>query len=229
MNGLIAGRPRRFDLGVGLALAVGVLVSGCGVQMHLTAPETGNRRDDGHGRRRRARAGTAGTMARPASGRRGGSRRGRRSAARRAPPARRAATGDAGTTGAGGRQVGSGAAAPANGARGGTSGGDRRNDRNRREPERAARASRSTGSSCRRRRRSRSSTSVTRTCAGRPTKPSSLRSYFYDTQDGLWSYKGSFTLAKEPTAPEGTMTLAGPGMAILHSAQMAGRRAVTPR
>ena len=56
---------------------------------------------------------------------------------------------------------------------------------------------------------------------GQATKPSSLRSYFYDTQDGLWSYKGSFTLAKEPTAPEGTMTLAGPGMAILHSAQMA--------
>ena len=46
-------------------------------------------------------------------------------------------------------------------------------------------------------------------------------SYFYDTQDGLWSYRGSFALAKEPTAPEGTMTLAGPGMAILHSGQMA--------
>jgi hypothetical protein len=56
---------------------------------------------------------------------------------------------------------------------------------------------------------------------GQATKPSSLMSYFYNTQDGLWSYKGSFTLAKEPTAPEGTMTLAGPGMAILHSAQMA--------
>ena len=56
---------------------------------------------------------------------------------------------------------------------------------------------------------------------GQATKPSSLNSYFYNTPDGLWSYKGSFTLAKEPTAPEGTMTLAGPGMAILHSAQMA--------
>ena len=54
---------------------------------------------------------------------------------------------------------------------------------------------------------------------GQATKPSSLMTYFYSTQAGLWSYKGSFTLAKEPTAPEGTMTLAGPGMAILHSAQ----------
>jgi Carbohydrate esterase, sialic acid-specific acetylesterase len=54
---------------------------------------------------------------------------------------------------------------------------------------------------------------------GQATKPSSLMTYFYSTQAGLWSYKGSFALAKEPTAPEGTMTLAGPGMAILHSAQ----------
>jgi len=56
---------------------------------------------------------------------------------------------------------------------------------------------------------------------GQATKPSSLMSYFYNTVPGLWSYKGSFTLAKEPTAPEGTMTFAGPGMAILHSAQAA--------
>ena len=56
---------------------------------------------------------------------------------------------------------------------------------------------------------------------GQATKPSSLMSYFYNTVPGLWSYKGSFMLAKEPTAPEGTMTFAGPGMAILHSAQAA--------
>ena len=57
---------------------------------------------------------------------------------------------------------------------------------------------------------------------GQATKPSSLHSYFYDTQKGLYSYKNNaFTLAKEPTAPEGNMTLAGPGMAILHSAQAA--------
>jgi hypothetical protein len=56
---------------------------------------------------------------------------------------------------------------------------------------------------------------------GQSTGPSSLKSYFYNTQDGLWSYKGSFTLAKEPTAPEGSYTYAGPGMAILHSAQNA--------
>jgi len=56
---------------------------------------------------------------------------------------------------------------------------------------------------------------------GQATKPTSLMSYFYNTVPGLWSYKGSFTLAKEPTAPEGNMTYAGPGMAILHSAQAA--------
>jgi len=56
---------------------------------------------------------------------------------------------------------------------------------------------------------------------GQARTPSSLNSYFYNTAPGLWSYKGSFTAAKEPTAPEGNMTLAGPGMAILHSAQMA--------
>jgi Carbohydrate esterase, sialic acid-specific acetylesterase len=57
---------------------------------------------------------------------------------------------------------------------------------------------------------------------GQATMPTSLRPYFYNTQAGLWSYRdGAFTLAKEPTAPEGTMTFAGPGMAILHSAQAA--------
>jgi len=56
---------------------------------------------------------------------------------------------------------------------------------------------------------------------GQATKPTSLMSYFYNTVPGLWSYKGSFTLAKEPTAPETNMTYAGPGMAILHSAQAA--------
>jgi len=56
---------------------------------------------------------------------------------------------------------------------------------------------------------------------GQATKPTSLMSYFYTPVAGLWSYKGSFTPAKEPTAPEGNMTYAGPGMAILHSAQAA--------
>jgi hypothetical protein len=55
---------------------------------------------------------------------------------------------------------------------------------------------------------------------GQASLPTSLRPYFYNTEDGLWSYRGgSYTLAKEPTAPEGTMTYAGPGMAILHSAR----------
>ena len=57
---------------------------------------------------------------------------------------------------------------------------------------------------------------------GQATKPTSLMSYFYTTQDGLWSYNAKgFSLAKEPTAPEGTMNFAGPGMAILHSAKSA--------
>ena len=56
---------------------------------------------------------------------------------------------------------------------------------------------------------------------GQATTPTSLKSYFYNTEDGLWSYRGSFSLAKEPTAPEGTYTYAGPGMAILHSARAA--------
>ena len=56
---------------------------------------------------------------------------------------------------------------------------------------------------------------------GQASTPTSLKSYFYNTEDGLWSYKSTFTLAKEPTAPEGTITLAGPGMAMLHSARAA--------
>ena len=54
---------------------------------------------------------------------------------------------------------------------------------------------------------------------GQATVPTSLKPYFYNTEDGLWSYRGSYSLAKEPTAPEGTYTYAGPGMAILHSAR----------
>jgi hypothetical protein len=55
---------------------------------------------------------------------------------------------------------------------------------------------------------------------GQATVPTSLMSYFYDTQPGLWSYQTGtiFVLAKEPTAPEGTMTFAGPGTAILKMA-----------
>jgi hypothetical protein len=57
---------------------------------------------------------------------------------------------------------------------------------------------------------------------GQATKPSSLMSYFYTPEKGLWSYNDKgFTQAKEPTAPEGNMNFAGPGMAILHSARAA--------
>lgn len=56
---------------------------------------------------------------------------------------------------------------------------------------------------------------------GYARSPSSLNSYFFNTQDGLWSYKGTFALAKEPTAPEANQTsgTAGPGMALLRAAQ----------
>ncbi len=54
---------------------------------------------------------------------------------------------------------------------------------------------------------------------GQANKPASLMSYFYNTQDGLWTYRGAFAPAKEPTAPESPFSTAGPGMAILHSAQ----------
>jgi len=54
---------------------------------------------------------------------------------------------------------------------------------------------------------------------GQASMPASLKPYFYNTQDGLWTYRGAFALAKEPTAPESPFTTAGPGMAILHSAQ----------
>ncbi len=58
---------------------------------------------------------------------------------------------------------------------------------------------------------------------GEASKPASLHSYFYDTQPGLWSYQGGtvFNLAQEPTAPSGTTTWAGPGMALLKKAAAA--------
>jgi hypothetical protein len=58
---------------------------------------------------------------------------------------------------------------------------------------------------------------------GQAVNPASLHSYFYDTQPGLWSYQGgtTFVLAKEPTAPEGTITAAGPGTALLKTAAAA--------
>jgi hypothetical protein len=55
---------------------------------------------------------------------------------------------------------------------------------------------------------------------GMAVDPASLHSYFYDTQPNLWTYQGNnvFQLAHEPTAPEGNMTQAGPGMALLKTA-----------
>ena len=58
---------------------------------------------------------------------------------------------------------------------------------------------------------------------GQASNPASLRPFFYNTQPGLWSYQGNniFILAKEPTAPESTITLAGPGTALLKTAAAA--------
>ena len=58
---------------------------------------------------------------------------------------------------------------------------------------------------------------------GQASTPASLMPYFYTTQPGLWSYQGgtTFVLAKEPTAPEGIITLAGPGTALLKTAAAA--------
>jgi hypothetical protein len=224
MNGLIPGGPRRFDLGVGLALVVGVLVTGCGVQKHLTAPETGGAATTGTDPTMGA-AGTTGAAG--ISGQAGTSGEaatsGQAGTSGEAGMSGEAGTsGDAGTTGAAGSIVSgrAGTGGTSSGARGGTTGGTA--------------GTTGTGGS------PTSGAGVTingkfvpkekaitiihfghSNMRGQATKPSSLHSFFYDTQDGLWSYKGSFTLAKEPTAPEGTMTLAGPGMAILHSAQMA--------
>jgi len=58
---------------------------------------------------------------------------------------------------------------------------------------------------------------------GMAVNPASLHSFFYDTQPNLWTYQanGTFALAKEPTAPEGNITLAGPGTALLKIASAA--------
>ena len=224
MNSLIAGQPRRFAFGAGLALAVGVLVTGCGVQMHPT--EGGNPGTTGVAGTPMT-TGTAGTGMVNATGEGGAT-------GEAGSTGTGGTTGDAGTNGTGGTtgvagiigtagrdgRGGTSAGSAGAGARGGTSGG--------------AAGMIGTGTA------GTSGGGVTingkfvpkekaitflhfghSNMRGQATKPSSLRSYFYDTQDGLWSYRGSYALAKEPTAPEGTMTLAGPGMAILHSAQMA--------
>jgi Carbohydrate esterase, sialic acid-specific acetylesterase len=210
MNGLIAGRPRRFDLGLGLALVVGVLVVGCGVQKHLTAPETGSAGTTGAA----ATTGAAGTIGTAGTTGTAGT------SGEAGISGEAGTTGEAGTSGEGGSTVVAGRGGTGSGARGGTGGG-------------TAGVTGAGGSAT-------SGPGVMingkfvpkdkaiviihighSNMRGQASGPSSLRSYFYNTQDGLWSYKGSFTLAKEPTAPEGTMTLAGPGMAILHSAQMA--------
>jgi hypothetical protein len=217
MNSLIAGQPRRFTFGAGLALAVGVLVTGCGVQMHPTSSDPGTTGAAGT----TAPTGTGGSGMAQATGEGG-------STGEAGSPGEGGSTGTAGTTGVGGTvgtagrdgRGGASAGSTGTGARGGTVGG--------------VAGTIGTGTA------GTSGTGVTingkfvpkekaitflhfghSNMRGQASRPSSLRSFFYDTQDGLWSYRGSYALAKEPTAPEGSMTLAGPGMAILHSAQMA--------
>jgi hypothetical protein len=180
-----APQRHRFDL-AGLALGAVVLLAGCGVQRHPTAPETG------------AAGGTSGSGA-------GGL----------GVPGAGGSTGGAGRDGAGGAGTGGRAGSSGSGGMvagaGGTSGtgaggtsGAGVTINGTFVPKDKAIAFIHFGHSNMR---------------GQASMPTSLHPYFYNTMDGLWSYKGSFTLAKEPTAPEGTMTLAGPGMAILHSAQ----------
>jgi len=60
--------------------------------------------------------------------------------------------------------------------------------------------------------------------AGLAQSPSSMRPYFFNTGDRLWSYQGGgrFVPAKEPTAPDPPVHLgAGPGMAWLRAAAAA--------
>jgi Carbohydrate esterase, sialic acid-specific acetylesterase len=57
---------------------------------------------------------------------------------------------------------------------------------------------------------------------GQARNPSELRSFFYDTQPGLWTYRGNnrFSAAREKTAPSpggDNNDRAGPGMAILRT------------
>jgi hypothetical protein len=61
---------------------------------------------------------------------------------------------------------------------------------------------------------------------GQAESPNSLRPFFFDTQPGLWSFRGSnrFSLAKEKTAPApdgDSNSNGGPGMAILRTLQAA--------
>jgi hypothetical protein len=61
---------------------------------------------------------------------------------------------------------------------------------------------------------------------GQARTPSSLRSFFFDTQPGLWMYRGNnrFALAREKTAPApdgDSNDSGGPGMAILRTLQAA--------
>jgi hypothetical protein len=58
--------------------------------------------------------------------------------------------------------------------------------------------------------------------AGRASTPADLRPFFYDPDPHLWTYAkgGAFSAAREPTAPDNEAgQAAGPGMALLRSAQ----------
>jgi hypothetical protein len=61
---------------------------------------------------------------------------------------------------------------------------------------------------------------------GQANNPSSLRPFFFETQPGLWSYRGNnrFVAAREKTAPSpdgDSNNSGGPGMAILRTLQAA--------
>jgi hypothetical protein len=197
-----------------LLLPAALLIAACGVQPHPTAPANGAGGSD-------VISGTAGTTGQGGTGTSG-----------EAGTSGSAGTiGAAGTTGAGGSidpagQAGRGGAGSGGqtGGRGGTTGGSSAGTSGSGAAGTGGTGTSGAGITI-------NGTFVPKEKAitfihvghsnmrGQATKPSSLMSYFYTTQAGLWSYKGSFTLAKEPTAPEGSMSFAGPGMAILRSAQ----------
>jgi hypothetical protein len=212
----ISNQRCRLELSAGLALIVGMLVAGCGVQAHPTAGSTGTVENPPAGA-----AGMSGVAGMPVIAGAAGTFGDGGSVGIAGSVGDGGSSGVAGSVGSGGSTGIAGAGGPAgrggsgrggstgtagSGAGGSPTSGAGVTINGKFVPKEKALAFIHFGHSNMR---------------GEATKPTSLRSYFYDTKDGLWSYKGTFTLAKEPTAPEGTMSDAGPGMGILHSAQTA--------
>jgi hypothetical protein len=227
MTALIAARCCRPASARGLGLILGVFVAGCGVQAHPTGESNGPDLTGAAGTAENVGSagapgeggssgpagtsgvagsagdgGATGTAGRGAGGQFGGGRGGRAGGGTSGSAGSGSGTGGSGTGGSG--TGGSGTGGSGTGGSGTSGAGVTINGKF--VPKEKAVVFIHIGHSNMR---------------GQATTPTSLKPYFYNTADGLWSFKGSFTLAKEPTAPEGSMPYAGPGMAILHSAQTA--------